>query len=220
MVMGRKPSFIHILVLATAFAAATLIAAGAVYEVSTPIVKPNAVLTDGRPRIGRLEAKIELLLIEDFRCGACQYFTQKIFPEIYEKYIETGRAYCVMVPVSFLEGSEPLANAALSVYKLAPDSFLPYLHDLMDFFSKQEVGDVQAQLLELAKNIGGIDLNRLKECIETNCFSPDLEQNLEWAKRMMGRDFGTPTFFVNGIRTSTSSVEAIEALIEKVEIKQ
>lgn len=219
--MERKLSFIHILVIITAIAAASLIAAGAIYEVSTPPVKSHGLLTDGRPRIGRLEAKIELLLIEDFRCGACQYFTQKIFPEIDEKYIETGKAYCIMVPVSFLEGSQPLANAVLAVYKLAPDRFLPYLHALMDFYYLQEVGHAaQTQLLELAQNVGGIDVNRLRDYIETNRFALQLEQNIEWAKRLMGRDFGTPAFFINGIRTSTTSAETISALIEKVDKKQ
>gem|GEM_PF-1274608 len=218
--MDRKPTFFHVLVIATAIGAASLIAAGAVYEVSTPPAMANTQLTDGRPRIGHLEAKVELVLIEDVRCGACQYFTQKIFPEIYEKYIETGRAYCVMVPVSFLDGSRPLSNAALAVYKLAPDRFLPYLHALLEFYCRRDVGyAVQKELLELAQNVGGIDLKRMRECIETNCFLPQLEQNFEWAKRILGRDFGTPTLFVNGIRSSTTSAEAIAAHIEKMEKK-
>jgi protein-disulfide isomerase len=219
--MERKPSFIHILVIVTAIVAASLIAAGAVYEVSTPSVKTTGLLTDGRPRIGRIGAKIELLLIEDFRCGACQYFTQKIFPEIEEAYIETGKAYCVMVPVAFLEGSGPLANAAVAVYKLAPDRFLPFLHALIDFYYTHDVGyAVQSQLLQLAQDVGGIDLNRFRESVETNRFSPLIEQNFDWAKRLMGRDFGTPALFVNGIRASITSAQAISALIEKVDKKQ
>jgi protein-disulfide isomerase len=219
--MDKKPSFLHVLVIATAIAAASLIAVGAVYEVSTPSATTSTQLTDGRPRIGRLEAKVELVLIEDIRCGACQYFTQKIFPEIYRDYIESGRAFCVVVPVSFLEGSRPLSNAVLAVNKLAPDRFLPFLHALLDFYYRRDVGyAVQAELLEVAKIVGGIDLKRLKECIETSCFSTHLDQNFEWAKRMMGRDFSTPTLFVNGIRISATSAGSIAALIEKMEKKQ
>lgn len=216
--MDKKPTFFHFLVIATAIAAAALIAAGAIYEVETPAIKTSALHIDGRPRIGRLEAKIELVLIEDLRCGPCHFFTQKIFPAIAQKYIETGRAFCVVVPVSFLEGSVPLANAALSVYKLAPDRFLPYFNAVSDSFYMRDLDDqVESQLLELADQVGGIDLNKLKVCIETNCFSMELEQNLDWAKRIMGREFGTPTLFVNGIRSSTTSIEAVSSLIEKME---
>jgi protein-disulfide isomerase len=215
--MGTKPLFIHLLVIGTAIAAAALIAAGAVYEVSTPPAMTRAEISDARPRIGRLEAKTEIILIEDFLCGPCQYFTQKIFPEIYEKFIETGHAYCIIVPVSFIEGSEPLANAALSVNRLAPDRFLPFLHALIDHISKRDDRKIEpALLLEVAQNVGGIDIDRLRKCIETDCFSLQLEQNLEWEKKMMGRSFGTPSLFVDGIRTSTSSIETIEAEIEKV----
>jgi len=218
--MERKPVLIRFLVAVTAAAAAVLIAIGAMYKVSIPYARVNALQTEGRPRIGQLEARVQLLLIEDLRCEACQYFTQEIFPEIYERYIQTGRAYCVIVPVSFLEGSHYLANAALSIYQLAPDHFLSYLHSLVDFDNENEAGDdIQAQLVKLAEKFEGIDFGRLRNLIETNRFLPELERNFEWAKSVMGKNFGTPAFYVNGIRTPTS-IEAIEAQIEKAERKR
>jgi protein-disulfide isomerase len=218
--MDTKPRFIHFLVIATAVASALLIAVGAVFEASSP-PKANELLAEGRPRIGRVEAKIELVLIEDMRCGACHFFTEKIFPDIYQRYIETGKAYCILVPVAFLDGSEPLGNAILAVYKLAPERFLPYLHAVFNHFKGRESNGFEVrELLNLAESVGGIDLMRLREYILSNRFSNQLKQNIEWAKRFMGRGFGTPTLYVNGIRTSVSSYDPIAARIEKLDKEQ
>jgi protein-disulfide isomerase len=215
--MAKKPTFLQILVLTTALAASVLIAVGAVYEASAP-PQTSELLAEGRPRIGRLEAKIELVLIEDFRCGACRYFSEKIFPHIQKTYIDTGLAYCVIVPVSFLDGSEPLANAALAVYKLAPERLLPYMHALFDHFNGRESNGMEPkEVIEVAEKVGGIDVKRLRELVEANAFAMQLEKNLDWAQRIMGRNFGTPAFYVNGMKTSTSSIEAVIRRIEKLE---
>ena len=215
--MGKKHTFLQILVLSTATVAALMIAVGAIYEASASW-KPTDLQTDGRPRIGRLEAKIEMVVIEDFRCGACRFFTEKIFPHIQSDYIDTGKAFCIVVPVSFLEGSKPLANASLAVYKIAPDRFVSFWHAIFNqFYGRRSNGMEQKEILEIAEKIGGIDLKKMREYVESNAFYPQLDQNLDWAKRIMGNDFGTPALYVNGIRTSTSSVESIQERMEKLE---
>jgi protein-disulfide isomerase len=215
--MGRKPSFLQIIVLSTALIAAVTIAIGAIYEASAP-PKAGEILADGRPRIGKMEAKIELVLIEDLKCGACRFFSQKIFPEIQRNYIDTGKAYCIIIPVSFLDGSKPLATAALAVNKFSPERFLPFLHAVFEHFNGHGSNGAEIkELMALADSVGGIDLKRLRECIDSDCFSAQLEQNLDWAQRIMGRDFGTPAFYVNGMKTSTASIESITKRIEKLE---
>ena len=215
--MGKKHTFLQILVLATATVAALMIAVGAIYEASASW-KLSDLQADGRARIGRLEAKIELVVIEDFKCGACRFFTEKIFPKIQQTYIDTGKAFCIVVPVSFLDGSKPLANAALAVYKIAPNRFVPFLHAMFDhFYGRRSNGMEQKELLEIAEKIGGIDLKRLRDSVESNAFYPQIEQNLDWAKRLMGNNFGTPTLYINGIRTSTGSLEQVQESLSKLE---
>jgi protein-disulfide isomerase len=216
-VMERNRKLIHFLVFATAVIAALLIAAGAVYEVSIPSTRTE-LAGIGRPRIGRLEAKVELILIEDLRCGACSYFTQKIFSQIQEEFIDWGQAYWVLVPVAFLEGSEPVANAALGVYNLAPERFLSYVHALIDYLNESDSDDfLREELIEIAKEVGGIDLQLLGECINTNRYGPQLKENFEWAKKIMGTDFATPTLFVEGVKVKTTSIKAVQSRIEKLE---
>ena len=106
--MRKKHSFLQILVLATATVAACMIVAGSVYEASTSW-KIDDLEVEGRPRIGRLEARIEMVVVEDFRCSACQLFSEKIFPQIQQTYIDEGRAFCMFVPVAFLVQSKSLS---------------------------------------------------------------------------------------------------------------
>lgn len=216
--MEQKPGFLHFLVIATAIISALLIAVGAVFEAQAP-QETNEILSEGRPRIGKLEAKIEMVLIEDLRCSACHFFSEKIFPDIDKEYIQTGRAYCIVVPVSFLEGSEPLANAILAVYKLSPERFVDYWHAVFEHFNGREYnGREILELMDLAEEVGGIDLNLLRQYLETDHFSLQLKENIDWARRIMGRNFGTPALYINGLRTSTGSVEAVKARIDKLEM--
>ena len=163
----------------------------------------------GNPVIGLPQAPVGLILVEDFHCHFCRIFSLEIFPKIQEQFLDTGLAYCVYVPVAFLAGSKPLANAALAVYHHAPDRFVPYMHALFEKSAKEN------DLIPIAQQIGGIDLDTLQTCIETDCFSEQIEGNLSWAKQLMGPNFSVPALFVNGVRTPTSSFDVIAKEIER-----
>lgn len=218
--MKRMICFQQLLVIVTAVASMLLIAIGVIYEssFSTPTKK---LMTEGHPHIGYLDAKIEVILVEDLRCKACYYFFEDVFPQIYEKYIKTGQAVCVFVPVSFLNGSRPLGNAAIAVYHIAPDRFMDYVHEVFEYFNLRESNGLEKKdLLMLAERVGGIDLDQLAECIESNRYAAQLDQNFDWAKSIMGNRFGTPALYINGIRTSTASFDSFTAQVEKLERKR
>jgi protein-disulfide isomerase len=179
--------------------------------------KHVAMVTEGHPLIGNPKAKIGLMLIEDFHCHACQVFLEEVFPDVQSRYLTSGKAYCIYVPIALFPSTKPLANAALAVYHLSPAKFLPYIHGLFEEFSSRILANEELkELVMLAERIGGIDLERLTQCIEARCFYDELDQNLEWAKRIMGNDFGIPALYINGIETSTGSFEAIEHSIDQL----
>lgn len=161
------------------------------------------------PIIGNSSASVKIFLIEDFNCGYCRRFTKEVFPQIEKLYLKTGKASCVFVPVAFLHDSKPLANACLAVYHHSPDRFEPYMHALFENFAEEK------DLLPLAKQVGGIDLLKLSECIETECYYSQLKENYIWAKELMGPGFGTPALYINGIRTPTASFNIVSEQIEK-----
>lgn len=215
--MEKKKTPQQIAVLITLAVSLLLVCSGWIYRNVASSQPVPIMVADGHPRIGSSHARVGLLLIEDFRCAGCRTFIEEVFPAIREKYIDTGLAYCILVPVAFLDGSKPLANAALAVYKIAPKRFFAYVHAIFQHFGTREIhGSERVELLKLAEQVGGIDVEPLKKCIETNCHFTDLDRNFDWAERIMGKDFAVPTLYVNGIPTLTNSVEAVSSRIDKV----
>ena len=116
------------LVLATAIGALLFLVGAAIYCAAQREV-PALIDPRGHPSIGT--GAIHLVIFEDFLCPNCRAFTEEILPHITTRYIETGLARYTMVPLAFLEGSKPLANAALGVYAQAPNQFLPFVQEVL-----------------------------------------------------------------------------------------
>ncbi len=201
-------------VLATAAAALLLLLSGAIYE-GFRVPKAIRLDTAGHPTIGNASAKIEMILFEDFRCSHCCTFSSEIFPQINSKYITTGDARYTIVPLAFLKGSKPIANAALSVFHSSPSRFIDFLDQIATRCQSGEILN-ERSLIGIAKVVGGINLSKLQECLDTQCYNHELEKNLQMAHKIMGKNFGTPSLYVNGVLTSTASFRAIQLRIESL----
>ncbi len=202
-----------ILVLSTAFAALVAICIGAVYRWTR---EPDAIVleTVGFPSIGNSLAKVEVVVIEDLRCCNCREFTARIFPQIQERYIATGEIRFTIVPVAFISGSKPIANAALEVYKHSADRFFAFIEEVLPLCQSERIHE--SELLRIAEKVGGIDLAKLENCIRSDCHYWELDRNLEWAQAIMGKDFGTPALYVNGRQTSTRSFHVVQQKIDQL----
>lgn len=215
--MSPKKTIQQLFVLIASCIALVLLGSAVVYRWVLTSQPVPIMVTDGHPILGSRDAKIGLLVVEDFRCCACRAFIEEVFPQIRQRYIDTGIAYCMLVPVAFLDGSKPIANAALAVFKIAPERFFPYVHAVFKHFGTREIhGSERNELVKIAQELGGIDLEALQKCVESNCYFADLDRNLNWAERIMGKEFGVPALYINGIPTSTVSLEGIAGRIEKL----
>ena len=200
-------------VLATAGAAAFVLAMGILYHtVRWP--DPISIETKGFPTIGDRKAKVEIVIFEDFRCVHCCYFSEEIFPEIQANYVDKGIASYTLIPLAFMSKSKPIANAALAVYRQNPNRFFAYAHELFAACIAGIILD-DHELYRTAKKVGGINLVRLQECIDSHCYYEELDKNLHMAKRLMGKDFGTPSLYINGVATPTSSYRTIQSRIDR-----
>lgn len=207
--MGKR----KILVLATLGVALLILGALLFWHKAPP---PGQIAFEfaGMPTLGNEGAPLEFVVFEDLRCGSCRQFSQDVFPEIESHYIATGKARYTFIPVAFIQGSKRLANAALAVHASTPHRFFPYLERLFAEFSDD--GATREQLVELAMQVGGIDLRFLSHAIATRQFYGELDRNLKMAKKTLGNDFGTPALYVNGFPLPTRSFEALEKKIQKV----
>lgn len=213
MVYGEHMEGRKALVFSTVAAALVLFGVAVAYHVWKP--HPQVVALKEKstfPTMGSAKSSVEIVLIEDFQCHTCREFSKKIIPKIQAEYIQSGRARFVLVPVSFLAGSQMIANAALEVYKQNSDRFFPYLRELLE-----HEGNVKKEdLLRIARQVGGINIEKLSHCIDKGCHNQELDRNLSWARNVMGAQFRTPALYINGSPGSTYSFEAIQYQINQI----
>jgi protein-disulfide isomerase len=196
----------------TTLATALLVFTGAVIHRMTQKETPLIIQTENFPSFGKSSAEVQVVLIEDFQCKNCRAFSKKVIPKLQAHYIKPGKVRFTLIPVSFLAGSQQVANAALEVYHQAPDQFFSYLNDLLGHEGELK----RADLVRLARRIARIDLEKFQNCIEKGCHNQELEKNLDWARQRMGSQFRTPALFINGSAGSTYSFEAIQYQIEQI----
>lgn len=74
------------------------------------------------PSIGPDDAAIRIAVFEDFDCGGCRVFNQRIVPAIKSQYIDSGdiQYFHLDFPIP-LEWSSEVANAARAVFNEAGD---------------------------------------------------------------------------------------------------
>ncbi|MDE3045205.1 MAG: thioredoxin domain-containing protein [Verrucomicrobiota bacterium] len=205
----------RILVVVTTVLSVCVFAAGLFYQ-SVRMRGALGIPLADLPTLGSPRAPIEIVIFEDFRCYGCRTFNEEIFPQVESRYITSGRARYTFVPVAFMSGSKPLGNAAIAVHKQAPDRFFPYIRELFRYAEMRQGRESDpAVFVKIAKKVGGIDLKELEKSIKTERYYNELERNYQWAKRIMGRKFGTPALFVNGALTSTASFRAVELKIDR-----
>jgi protein-disulfide isomerase len=175
--------------------------------------KTVVIIGDGHPSIGFENAKIELVVFEDFLCHTCRYFSMEVFPAIQTTYVDRGIVKYVMVPLATSSHSKEIANAALAVYHQAPAVYFPYVHELFLLFAK---GTLEFKdLVDAAAKFESIDLEEFESGVKTRRYDTELAHNYQMAKKAMKKSLRTPAVFINGHPMPDISFESISLQIEK-----
>ena len=144
---------------------------------------------------GNIDAKINLIVFESLTCSHCAEFHKNVYPELKEKYLDTGLA-------SIEFKSFPLDIAALNASKVAHcknDGKSEILHFLFDNQSKWAKGNSVEEFNNNLKKIlnsqnFGIDFNK---CIDNKKIEDYvLENRIEGVKKF--KINATPTIIING----------------------
>lgn len=175
-------------------------------SVVTLLFAPNPSLAEpidltAVPQMGSPSAPVQMVLFEDLRCGGCRDFHLTVLPQIKKQYIETGKVRCAFVVLAFLENSLPLAQACLAVHEKNPEQFFLYVEEI--FASGEENNELEridAKLLEQAKKDA-----HLHEIVKAN---------EALGRKLMKSDYATPTVFINGVKITEDTFEAVAREIE------
>lgn len=171
------------------------------------------------PAFGEKNAPIELVLFEDFQCAHCQTFIKEVFPHLHREYVKTHLVRFVFIPLATFPGSDLMANAALCIYRHAPQKFLEFVHRMIDYFRLEEVSEEEVHLFtqRWAKEEG-----ELLGCIENNEFYGAIQDNMMLARRLMKTVIRTPSLYLNGYLIPVGTLEETRGHIERAleEIKE
>jgi protein-disulfide isomerase len=167
--------------------------------------------------LGDPNAPVKVDEYADFRCSACLFFTQQIFPQILQNYVETGKVYytyhfyIVIDNYDTSGASYRSANAALCANE--QNRFWDY-HDTL--YANQITEDAylftDARLATMAENLK-LDMTAFNTCLQNKKFDSFVQKDISQAQSL--NVTGTPSIFVNGTLVSKfqQTIQAIDAAL-------
>lgn len=168
--------------------------------------------------VGNISAPVQIVAYDSFSCPYCATFMNKIFPELEEKYIKTGK-------VLFIHREFPLDLQSLQATKLlrcftankgnnvkAFDVIKILFQSQTEWLSATEY---EGKLIEIF-NFIGLSKKDATACIANKELETKiLEERLQAAKLL--KISGTPTFFINGKKMEKNfSFDSFQEDIEKI----
>ena len=153
--------------------------------------KPNiVVLPEDDPFIGNASAGLTIIEFGDFKCPFTKSFNQEIMPVLLKEYEGKIRFVYKDMPTGKHGNSFIHGEAA----ECADDhgKFREY-HDLL--FQNQFI-ETKAGLIDLARKVDGIDIEKFKECLNSGKYKQEVKDDYKLGKKI--NVAMTPTLLIGG----------------------
>ena len=144
---------------------------------------------------GDPDAPVTIVEYASMTCPHCARFHGDTYPEIKEKYVETGKARFILREFPF----DPRSAAAFMLARCAGESKRPAMVDAL--FEQQQAWaraeNGQAALFDIAR-LAGFTQDSFRECLSDQKLLDDVMATFK-----RGQELGvesTPTFFINGAK--------------------
>jgi protein-disulfide isomerase len=164
----------------------------------------------GEEAMGSDKAPVTIIEYASMTCPHCAHFALNTFPELKEKYIDTGKVRFILREFPF----DPVAAGAFMLARCAgKDKFFP-LVDLL--FRTQQTWAVDEPLKPMLATVkqAGFTEQSFHECLANQ----KVLDGIEWVRKRATDKFkvdSTPTFFINGQKyTGAMSFEDMQKLID------
>ncbi len=167
----------------------------------TPVARP---LENGKA-MGNPNAKVKVLVFEDFQCPVCKEFTNTVEPQLdASTYITGGQVYYQFMQYPFIDRnsltkeSHQASNASMCANEQG--KFWAY-HDILFANQGSENGGAfsNKRLVAFAQSLG-LDMTKFNLCFNANKFSAEIEAEYQQGSTLGVT--GTPSVFVNGKEVS------------------
>ena len=183
--------------------------------VTTPVAATGELSYENQPTLGDAAAPVKLAVFEDFKCPACKFFEDNVFPGLERDYLDTGRAQLVFVNFPFIgPDSTTAAVAGECAYRQNEAAFWEYKTVLYRAQGAERAEwATPARLEELAQNVGDLDAAELRTCIDEQRYAAEVTSDLDMAQAVGVNS--TPSLFVNGTKLENANdYEAVKEAID------
>jgi protein-disulfide isomerase len=155
-----------------------------------PALKPPATMSlTGEPFKGQGTATLAIIEYADFQCPFCRHFEHDVYPQIRDRYINTGKVkyFHRDMPLPFHQGALPAARAA---HCASEQGKFWEMHDaLLGDAASLSAADIDERAGKL-----GLNVPKLDECMSSDRFADIIRRSVTEANEM--RVSGTPTFII------------------------
>ncbi len=167
----------------------------------TPMPRP---MENGKG-LGNPNAKIKILVFEDFQCPICKDYSTSVEPQLNAStYISSGQVYYVFMQWPFIDNSsltkESHQAANASMCALEQGHFWDY-HDIL--FANQGAENQgsfnDARLKAFAQSLG-LNVSQFNSCFSADKYSNEI--NSDYQQGISMGVTGTPSVFVNGTQVT------------------
>jgi len=169
---------------------------------------------DGEPSRGPADAKVTIVEYSDFQCPFCSRVYTTFETQVIKEYGGKVRFIFKNYPLTSIHPwAEDAAVASECAFQQGNDQFWTMYNGLFSKQSEISKDNVAAKAAEIGE-AGGLDVAKLKECLEGKK-SLDAVKADESEATALGVN-STPTFFVNGRRLSgAQTYESFKQLIDQ-----
>ncbi|WP_079524893.1 MULTISPECIES: DsbA family protein [Halobacillus] len=171
------------------------------------------------PTMGEDNAPVQIIEFGDYKCPACKKWSKRVYPQLKEEFIDTGKANFTYINTPFHgEGSKLAAQAGEAVYKQKPEAFWDFHKAL--FEAQPDVNHDQKWLsdekvLEVAEeSVPSIDLTQMRQDLHSGAISQEVQNDTDLVNEYDVQQ--TPTIMINGqILENPFDYKAITSLINQ-----
>src|SRR5580704_15709420 len=193
-----------------------LLFAGFVLFAQSPPVPGSArvqLSVEHQPSFGPADAPVTIVEFGDLQCPSCRAeapLLRELIPELFPNKVR------IVFKDYPLESIHPWARAASiagrCVYRQDPQAFWKFYD--WDYQNQDDatVQNLKSRVLAWAAG-NGIGSAQLESCIDSKATDAEIERNINEGKAAGVR--GTPTLFVNGLKSASVQIPALQQMIEK-----
>jgi len=177
-------------------------AAGQIPPEKPPLqpVNASAISTNGEPCIGEPNAPVTIVQWSDYQCPYCEQFEVTILPQLYSRYVQTGKVKIVFKDFQFLgPNSITAGEVARAVWQAYPNDYYQWRQTI---FQNQEDENRNADpnglamYLDLTEKVPGIDTNKIAQLVAQNKLQYDAAIKAGQAESSRFGVDGTPSFVI------------------------